>query len=78
MNSVNLYFIPYSQHVTLVGSHLLPVESDYKVHLTAQNLTEDSVLNVSLKSGENDENVKTFENVKSDLFEEINFEVSLR
>ncbi|XP_070506221.1 CD109 antigen-like [Chironomus tepperi] len=64
-----------SEHVSLIGSHHMPTNSDYKVYLAAQDLTEDSILNVTLESDGDDGVSKVFEGVSGDLSQEIDFQL---
>jgi len=59
-----------------MGSRLLPLNNDYRVYLAAQDLTEDSIVNVTLQSDPDYEVFKAIEGVSGDLSQEIDFNVS--
>ncbi|KAL7011173.1 hypothetical protein ACKWTF_014134 [Chironomus riparius] len=64
-----------SQHVSLVGSRQVPTDSDFRVYLAAQDLTTDSIVNVTLQSDLDYGVSKVFDGVSGDLSQEIEFKL---
>lgn len=68
------YFIIF-RRVTLIGSRFLPVDLNYKAFLSRVNLSPNTIVNITLASGEY-EKVKTFNTNDENNFDSVEFTVS--